>query len=367
MSLPTEWSTARTHPLPSQYASGTRLEPSKPSSTCGSGHRVRPLWSHQTEALNACKSLCGSPGLVIMPTGTGKSEIIKAVAIDWLQSGPNRVIIAVPNRELARQHRAGFYLHNRSNLIPTFCLQGYPLAKASRLIVTTYASLNKVTEYLRSARVPKSRLLLIADECHHVNRLATSYLELVSYFPSRIGFSATPWTLGNRKIFGTEPVYFLSLSEAQRLNLVCDYTIKIESDLRPEPGKAYQLYFVRASERFRGSIKATGVMHDDPRDGERRLKNDELIEQFRCGALSCLFVNRMLLEGFDCPQVKRIYIEKRTQSPLLAYQMFGRGLRNHKSQSLSVFVDTHEMGDLLCHALQMANDPMAEDQSWLEW
>lgn len=328
---------------------------------------MRPLWSHQAEAVKACKSLNGNPGLVIMPTGTGKSEIIKAVAIEWLQSGANRVIIAVPNRELARQHRAGFYLHNGSNLIPTFCLFGYPLAKASRLVVTTYASLNKVTDYLKSARVGKGRLLLIADECHHVNRLATSYLELVSYFPFRIGFSATPWTLGNRQVFGTEPAYFLSLSEAQRLNLVCNYTITIDQTLRPDPGKAYQLYFVRASDRFRGTIKATGVMHDDRKDRERVLRNDELIERFRSGALSCLFVNRMLLEGFDCPQVKRIYIEKRTQSPLLAYQMFGRGLRNYRSQSLKVFVDTQEMSDLLCYALQLANDPNAEDQSWLEW
>jgi len=327
---------------------------------------VRSLWSHQAEALTACRQLVGKACLVAMPVGSGKSEVIKHLALDWLQGERTRVVVAVPNLELAKQHRAGFILHTSNRrIIPSLSLTGYALARSSRLIITTYASLGKVVEHFSRSRIKKSSLLLIADECHHCNHSASVYWDQVRYFGYRVGFSATPWTPLNRYCFQNTVAYFLSLCEAQNRGIVARHKIEVLQDIAIDPTKRYQMYFVEDSDRFSGPMKRHGIMWQDEMGLDRPVGNSDLIQRFRDGEFPCLFVNRMLLEGFDCPAVKVIYIEKKTRSRLLAYQMFGRGLRRYCDQFLLVKVGSQEMYDILCQSLEMANDIDAEEDRWL--
>jgi len=327
---------------------------------------VRSLWSHQADAVSACRKLVGKACLVAMPVGSGKSEVIKQLALDWLQGERTRVVLAVPNLELAKQHRAGFILHtSNSRIIPTLSLTGYALARASRLVITTYASLGKVVDHFSRTRLKKSSLMLIADECHHCNHSASVYWDQVRFFGYRVGFSATPWTPLNRACFQNTVAYFLSLIDAQRQGLVAKHKIKISERLAIDSNKRYQMYFVEDSERFAGLMKRSGVMWQDERGVDRPVGNIDLIQRFRDGDLPCLFVNRMLLEGFDCPPVKSILIEKKTRSRLLAYQMFGRGLRQYRDQVLNVQVDSAQMFDILCESLELANQIEAEEDLWL--
>lgn len=322
---------------------------------------MRPLWSHQQAALDACLTTAGHrPGLLALPTGSGKSEIIRRLVLEWLSTRETRAVIAVPSLTLAFQLRASFYLHNNTALIPALCLNGFPIAPAARLHITTYSSIRYVMEAYRDKRIKRHRILLIADECHHCNNRASVNYRSISWFPTRFGFSASPWSPMCLSLFGCNLIYFLSLSNAIKSGILCDYSIILDSDLKPNPGKPFQMFFVRDGSRFSSSVARNGVYFADDISANRPEGNQSLIDRFRQGEIACLYVNRMLLEGFDCPQVKTIFIEKQTRSHILAYQMLGRGLRRHNQQRLSVFVDSQAMLDTLAQAMEKANDPYAE-------
>lgn len=322
---------------------------------------MRPLWSHQQAALDACLAVAGHrPGLLALPTGSGKSEIIRRLVLAWLGSRDTRAVVAVPNLTLAFQLRGSFYQHNHTSMIPALCLGGFPVAPAARLHITTYSSIQYIISAYESLRFKKQNILLIADECHHCNDRAGVNYRSISWFPSRFGFSASPWSPKCSSLFSANLVYFLSVSDAIRSGVLCDYSVSVQSPLSPAVAKPYQMFFVRDASRFSPSVARNGVYCFDEITEHRPEGNQSLIERFRQGEISCLYVNRMLLEGFDCPQVKTIFIEKRTRSHILAYQMLGRGLRYYRGQSLSVSVDSQAMLDTLAEAREKADDPYAE-------
>lgn len=323
----------------------------------------RPLWPHQQAALKACLETLGrKPGYVQMPTGSGKSDVMRLVALEWLRDQAHKVIIAVPNQTLALQHRAGFILHSKQ--LPTLLLEGFPLARSSRLVISTYASINKINRHYHY--FPVGKTLLLADECHHCNANAEVNQGVALMYKQRIGFSATPWTLGCSSLFGENFLYALSLKDAQKDGFLCDYKIHECDELIPNHSLRYQMYFVKDSSRFSQLVLRRSVYFDDETTPSRPYSNRQLIQLFRNGEISCVYINRMLLEGFDCAKVKHIFIEKHTASQMLAMQMMGRGLRKTGSQICNVYVNNAMTYDTLQHALERANTPEQEPCRWHE-
>lgn len=323
----------------------------------------RPLWPHQQKALDACLATLGrKPGYVQMPTGSGKSDVMRSVAVEWLRDRAHKVIIAVPNLTLAFQHRAGFILYSKH--LPTLLMQGYPLARSSRLIISTYSSLFRIPR--QEFHFPKTKTLLIADECHHCNFEADVNNALAQMYRHRIGFSATPWTLGCSAAFADNLLYAMPLTEGQAGGFLCNYNIVQSEKLLPSPLLRYQLYFVKDSSRFSELGLRRSIFFDDEVSPSRPYRNQDLIRLLREGTLSCAYVNRMLLEGFDCAHIKNIYIEKQTTSQILAMQMLGRGLRKVGEQVCNVYVGNALMLETLHRAIERANTPTEEPSRWHE-
>lgn len=324
---------------------------------------MRALWPHQRDCLASLERSSAPRGLVVIPTGGGKSEIQRITVLAWLAaSASHRAVIAVPNRTLAFQHRAGFYLHNHSSIVPTLCMQGYAVARGSKIIVSTYQSLAAVIAYFESIAQKFKDVLLIADECHHCNIDAPVFHGAVKRFPRRIGFSATPWTNGCQALFDGNFYYFLGITDAIKQQVIADYRVELKSSLKADPSRAYQMHFVHRMPDADKRVLRNAVYCEDPISQYRPQKNDIIVEKFRSGEISCLYVNRMLLEGFDCPKVKLIYISKKTDSELLLYQMIGRGLRRYNSERLTVFVDNERSLTMLQSVRQWAEE--AEGDLW---
>ena len=322
---------------------------------------MRPLWPHQLACLQACRAILGrEPGYCTLPTGSGKSEIIRHLALDWVREPGRKVLIAVPNRTLAMQHRAGFYQHNHTKIIPTLALQDFRFAPASNVIISTYQSMPAVDSVVEKLPRRRSQFLLIADECHHCSDNGPIWSLIVSKYTNRIGFSATPWNRNTRMLFLENHIFHYSISQAKKDGIICDWQIEKTDRLNISPARAYQLCFVDRHGLLLGNRKRSCVYWKDDIDDVRKSRNADMIEQFRDGKICALYCNRMLLEGFDCPQIKWIFVEKETNSQILAYQMLGRGLRTYKGQRLILQTTSEVTHNAVIQALDMADKAESE-------
>lgn len=323
----------------------------------------RSLWRHQEEAIAACTPMLEkAPGFVQMPTGSGKGEIIRSLALTWLaQERARRVVIGVPNRTLAFQQRAQFLNYGYGTDVPALVMEGYEWPPASRLTIATYASICRLERSFMSYHLQRSRTLLIADECHHFNIRASEYAKMLYYFKFRIGFSATPWSPGCAAMFGSNLIYALTLTEAQKAGALCDYELELDPSLNIASGR-WQLYFVRDGSRFQKLDRSNAVFFDEYNTSARKVLNTKILDQFKDGLVHRIYANRMLLEGFDCAQCKTVYIEKFTDSEILTLQMAGRGLRKLDNQACRIVVSEKGTLETLRRALYRADNPSsAED------
>lgn len=313
----------------------------------------RILWPHQAAAVRACLDVLGKhPGYVQMPTGSGKGDVIRQVALAWLAESPqHRAVIGVPNHTIALQLRRAFLCFGPE--IPSLYFEGFRLSRASRLVIATYASL------IGSERLfDRRHTLFLSDECHHVNAHAPAYAAVAWHFGKRLGFSASPWSEGCRETFGGRLLYGMTLTEGQRAGALCDFRVARVEQLAPPLDLRWQLYFVRDGTRFDAVDANRSVFFDDYQNARRSLDNERIVRMFQDGSLRIIYANRMLLEGFDCVQIKNIYIEKHTSSEILMIQIVGRGLRKLKDENCTVQIDNDTAIETLERAVDYANNPI---------
>jgi superfamily II DNA or RNA helicase len=289
-------------------------------------HGVSP-WPHQVEAFDRCWAFLqrpGSParGLVQMPTGTGKSALMRALT-HALVEARRPVVIAVPTEEileqlitdLRRETRTPFYVDKAERRRP-----------ATSLI--TLAS--QATLWRRLALYPE-RSVLLFDECHHSGRPAECNVKSLQRFQTVIGLSASPWSPECAEIYQDRILYRYGLSRAIEEGRLCGYVIEPMPEAVPEPTR-HELYFCASNARARElAASCPGAAYLGHETEERA----ELVAGFRAGRVKRLYLNRCLTEGFDCPQVGRVFVDRPTESELLLYQMAGRALRRSHSGKLA--------------------------------
>src|SRR5580658_2627796 len=141
-------------------------------------------WPHQLEAFLACVELLRKGqgrGLVQMPTGTGKTRVIRALLYFIVGELRRRGVAAVPTEEILqqligdvrRETRIPFYVDKAERNAPKYSL----ITVASHQ--TIWRRLNKYHH-----EVP-----LLFDECHHSNELALCNLDTINSFDLVLGFS----------------------------------------------------------------------------------------------------------------------------------------------------------------------------------
>lgn len=305
------------------------------------------LWPHQAEAIEVCtrsfRRRDRSRTLVQFPTGTGKTEVAVRVALDFVASAPfRRCLIAVSSESVLQQ----FYKRLCSaTALPVALDKAEAHARTTAKIIV--GSRNSL--WGRLAKYPADTLL-IDDECHHSNYEARENLRIVQRFQHVVGLSATPWTEGCIKVFGGGEKVFLSLSAAVRQGLVCPFEILPWTEPAGPLGLVYCDSNGQAEKRSRLMPGSTWIGVNSGFVAQR-------IADWLRGHHPVLFANRMLTEGFDCPQLDRLWIDKSTDSQLLLVQCAGRALRTLPGKRAAVYFGQIETGELLQAAMRRCDRP----------
>ena len=133
-------------------------------------------------------------GLIVSPTGSGKTVMIAAVlsCLDWTELGT--VLVLCHNTSLQSQLQEE--LETRFNYACTLLGGGHKLKYGAeeyrgKVIISTVQSAAR-TDFSKFDFVD----VVIVDEAHHVHDIKSQYFEVLSRIPARmrLGFTATPRT-----------------------------------------------------------------------------------------------------------------------------------------------------------------------------
>ena len=280
----------------------------------------------------------GKRAVIQLPTGTGKTLVLLRVAEHELRAG-RPVYVIVPTDEAVQQVR---HTALRLGLFPVLDTQGRKAPAQAPLVITTYSC-----AWHRYRRRLRTNTLCLLDECHHINFNAPVNFNILNSFQVAIGLSATPWSKGCLKYFDSNR-YRYKLSQAITDGVNSQFEIK--PWIEPSKG-SYQIIYTNDAdyrERLCGSLAGTDyAIH-------QRVNARKVIARFRHGILGTIIVNRMLTEGFDLPQIKRVWIARRTGSRIAAMQMAGRALRPYQGRIASIYALTSETRQLLEQAIAKA-------------
>ncbi|MEM0083191.1 MAG: DEAD/DEAH box helicase family protein [Candidatus Nezhaarchaeales archaeon] len=138
---------------------------------------LKPLRIYQEEAVEAWMR-AGKRGIIVLPTGTGKTLI--AIKIIALLNEPTMVI--VPTLELLEQWR----LEISKSLNVNVGIVGKGLRELSFVTVSTYNS-----AYIHAEELGDKFKLLVFDEVHHLAGENFRQIALLSAAPYRLGLTAT--------------------------------------------------------------------------------------------------------------------------------------------------------------------------------
>lgn len=278
---------------------------------------LRPPWPHQAAGLLTCAELLAvraGRGLVQMPTGTGKSRLMRALVYQLVRQR-RRALIAVPTEEILQQLAADLRRETRT---PFYLQRAQDRAPAAPLItIATHQTLWRRLDKHDPATV------LLFDEAHHSGLPAATNQRTLRRFAHVLGFTASPWSEECEAIYQNRVLYHYPLSQAIAEGHLCPYELQPFPCAVPPP-RQHELYYCDDNATARGLAAAcpgAAYLGHDSRD------RDGVVSAFRTGKLKRLYLNRMLTEGFDCPDVSTIYIDKASDSDILNYQMVGRGLR----------------------------------------
>jgi DNA repair protein RadD len=335
---------------------------------------LRPYQSAARDALFAYWANNGGNGLIVLPTGAGKTIVLASICQQILEQYPTmRLGVITHVRELIDQNEKGLL-----RLWPEAPAGVYSAGLKRRDAQAQILFMGIQSVHKKAADLGGFDLLLI-DEAHTVGRSANSmYGKFIADCRSIVpdmricGLSATPFRLttgylhkGKDALF-SDIVYEASVADlieqGYLSNLVAKSTptqidtaglhirggeyIQAELDERaciPEVvASAAKEIVQRGQDRAGWAIFCTGVNHaEQVRDAIRAYgiscetvigdtpshERDEIIRAFKAKEIRCLTSVGVLTTGFDAPHIDLIAFLRPTMSPGLYLQMAGRGLR----------------------------------------
>jgi len=187
------------------------------------------LRSEQTDAIEAWQK--SKRGVVVMPTGTGKTEVALRIIADQSTS----TLVVAPIRDLMYQwhHRIQKSLDYDAGIL------GDGIHNVRALTVTTYES-----ACIHMPNLGDRFQLLVFDECHHLPGGMRQDSARMSIAPFRLGLTATPERSdGNHRLYGEligETVYRLSVQDVAGKTLAPYEVVRIPIHLSPEEQTRYE-------------------------------------------------------------------------------------------------------------------------------
>lgn len=319
------------------------------------------LRQYQSEQLHLLRQGIGMGHLIQMlmsPTGSGKTEVAKAIMTGAYQKG-RRVFFIVDSLKLLDQS-----IRRLSDKLGLGVVQGdHALTDYSKQVqVISVQTLRSRMDLLLSKYPPQ---LVVIDEAHVLHQ---AHILLIEWCRANrvpvIGLSATPFRKGLGKVFDrlvsnitieqlTEQGFLVpakcyapyvpstkGLKTAANGDWVEDELAKVMGDAKivgdvvehwKELGEGRQtLVFacnVKHARQLAQAFFDQGVMAahiDGYMDPE---ESDEILRLYSEGKITVLVSVAMLAKGYDNPATSCLVIARPTKSLMLHYQILGRGLR----------------------------------------
>lgn len=310
------------------------------------------------------------PAIVSMPTGTGKTELMMALAF-LLQA--KRVLVVEPTQVLRSQTCERFSsldILRDIGLIPNGIPD--PLVNSQDTICDTVEDWEHLKDYDVTVALPNSISprhsgvipppdstvfdLVFFDEAHHT--ASSTWFELLNIFPNarKVLLSATPFRRDRRRLPG-KLVYHYSIGRALDEGLYREVefsAVAYEADQdnlnRNIAHKANDIFATerKLNNRPRMLIKARHIsqaehlvafyddlglriatVHSHKDDSE----NESNIEALRSGNLDGIIAVGMLGEGLNIPDIKIAVLHDPPQSLPFTVQLVGRVSRNPAEQT----------------------------------
>lgn len=343
---------------------------------------------YQTAAVNAAVTYLKGPrarnGLIILPTGAGKSIVIA----NMIKELGEPTLVFQPSKEILLQNHAKLMSYGYNAGIYSAS------AGVKKLQNITFATVGSVVNKL--SMLERFRYMIV-DECHAVNAKGGMYEEVISHLGVRVlGLTATPYRLGketdergetrsilkfltrtrprvfedvvyyvqNKELFDAgylakivyHSIKTINRSALQTNTTGADYTdasvkaayassgfyqklLQVVNRLfHPEVNRKNALVFTRYTEEARmvaANVPGSAVVTAESTPQER----DRIINGFRAGRIRCVCNVGILTTGFDYPELEAVVVARPTRSLALFYQMGGRGFRPHPNKRDTMFID----------------------------
>lgn len=356
----------------------------------------RPPQIGALHAVAAHWSISNKPALVVMPTGTGKTEVMLSCMV---VGRPKRLLVLIPSDALRTQTINKFI---RLGLLPTLGVLKHdainPVVGVIKKTFSTESEIHDVapcnvliSTVASIQGMPHSLLAkflatfdtVFFDEAHHIPAISWERIFNGLRQQTVLQFTATPFRLDGRRIPGRIIYNFpLGLAQAQ------GYFRKIHFKEVYEPAheKADVAVAERAVEQLRLDI-ATGYNHillarAETRDQAERIFQDiyalkysdlkpiiihsktpgrrRLLNDIRAGAHKIIVCVDMFGEGFDMPSLKIAALHSPHKSLAITLQFTGRFTRaasNLGDATLVANIADPKVSDAI-------EDLYAEDSDW---
>jgi DNA repair protein RadD len=328
--------------------------------------QLRP---YQSESINKSvdflsRNSSKKSGLVILPTGSGKSVVIAKI-IEPLEG---KTIVLQPSKEILEQNFEKFSNYGKASIYSAS-------AGEKRIDKVTFCTIGSI---INKKHLFKGLQNILIDECHLVNSDAGMYQEFIKAFPEAkvLGLTATPYRLeqtsegpqltfltrSNPRIFDNVLYYvqndllfnsgFLAELEYYNFDVIDRSKLEVNSSgtdftqnsLRryyksiDMPSRIAKTAFSILSKRknvlifcslieeailVQKRIPDSAILTGETRKEER----EKILSQFKKGTIRCLINVGVLTTGFDYPALESVLMARSTMSLSLYYQIVGRVMR----------------------------------------
>ncbi|MDA0835651.1 MAG: DEAD/DEAH box helicase family protein [Planctomycetota bacterium] len=328
----------------------------------------------QTEALMAlkrCRAECGKRGIVVLPTGLGKTFL---AAFDMAEFD-GRALFVVHNNEVLNQAAQTFQRVMPNRTVGFF--HGLQRDACSDVVCANIYSLheNNLAQYFAKSDFD----YVVIDEFHHA--AAKSYRTLLAYFLPRftLGLTATPLRTDQQNvvsILDNNIIYSLDAATAIERGYLAPFKYIAYRDnvdysgirhngfrydvndlnraliIEKRDEAVFQRYVengmqkaigfcvsVEHADRMAEYFQSRGVTSSSIHSKMLKNHRKEAIANFRSGKLRVVFVRDIFNEGVDFPDVRTLMFLRPTESRLIFMQQLGRGLRLSPSKNEVIVLD----------------------------
>lgn len=325
-------------------------------------------------AVNFFRSKDNSNGLVVLPTGAGKSLVIAAIAKELDEP----VLVFQPSKEILEQNYAKMCSYTGGIGVGIFSAS-VGRKEVCRITFATIGSVKNCKEKFLRFRY------CIIDECHNVNAQEGMYKEFIEFTKCKvIGLTATPYRLYSTLMYGsilkfltrTNPrvfnrlIYYVQVStllergylakmEYYPLRIIDQSQLRVNSTGAEFSDSSVRAYYHRVKfadqlkgivqrllnagrtsvlvfTKFTNEAEALARTIDAPSavvTGETpKAERERILADFKAGKINVVANVGVLTTGFDYPELATVVLARPTMSLSLYYQMCGRAIRPYKDK-----------------------------------